>query len=461
MGSEPERVQPANIRGRFDAAQSFERSRSAARAQQRPQAESRLGFNPIIPSGNQRLTVSKCGHVKASPKKPLEPMLSTERRAVGLVALIAVLRMFGLFALLPILALYVAGLEGATPLLVGIAVGGHGLTQAGLQIPLGALSDRIGRLPVIVGGLLVFAAGSFLAAGSESIYGVISGRLLQGAGAISATLTAFLTDVTRPFVRTRAMAILGVGIGAAFLLALVAGPAIAAVGGARSLFVIAGVVAILAALLAFALPKPTGAPVTARGSLASAFRPQLLRLDLYVLLLHGMLTALFVGLPFLLSERLGLALGEHWQIYVIALLLSLIGTVPLILADDRQGKRGTVQIALLLLFIGACLLAFAANGRLLIVAGLAIFFAGFNFLEAGLPARLSLVAPSGARGASLGVFASAQFLGIFLGGLAGGALLSAGRPTDVLMAAAVLTGVWVVLHRWPRESQNVADSPEI
>lgn len=389
-------------------------------------------------------------------------MLPAERRAVGLVALIAVLRMFGLFALLPILALYVAGLEGATPLLVGIAVGGHGLTQAGLQIPLGALSDRIGRLPVIVGGLLVFAAGSLLAAGSESIHGVIAGRLLQGAGAISATLTAFLTDVTRPFVRTRAMAILGVGIGAAFLLALAAGPAIAAVGGARSLFVIAGVVAILAALLAFALPKPTGAIAPAnRSSLAAAFRPQLLRLDLYILLLHGMLTALFVGLPFLLTERLGLALSEHWTIYVVALLLSLVGTVPLIIADDRQGKRGTVQIALMLLFVGACLLAFAATGRVLIVAGLAIFFAGFNFLEAGLPARLSLVAPADARGASLGVFASAQFLGIFLGGLAGGALLSAGRPTDVLLAAAVMTGAWVVLHRWPREAQNVADSPEI
>ncbi len=389
-------------------------------------------------------------------------MLPAERRAVGLVALIAVLRMFGLFALLPVLALYAAGLDGATPLLVGIAVGGYGLTQAGLQIPMGALSDRIGRLPVIVGGLLVFAAGSLLAAGSESIQGVIAGRFLQGAGAISATLTAFLSDVTRPEVRTRSMAVLGIGIGTAFLLALIAGPAIAAVTGARTLFLVAAGVAVVAAVLALALPRPPqDAAPTERGPLAAAFRPELLRLDVYVLLLHALLTALFVALPFVLTNRLDLPLGAHWQVYVTALLLSLVGTIPLIIADDRRGKQSTLFVALLLLFVGVCLLTFAAASQALLAGALAIFFAGFNFLEAGLPARLSLLASAGARGASLGVFSSAQFLGAFLGGVGAGALLSAGRPTDVLLAAAALTGIWLAAHGWPRTARNVADSPEI
>ncbi|MEM7501555.1 MAG: MFS transporter [Pseudomonadota bacterium] len=389
-------------------------------------------------------------------------MLPSERRAVGLVALIAVLRMFGLFALLPVLALYAAGLDGATPLLVGVAVGGYGLTQAGLQVPMGALSDRIGRLPVIVGGLLIFAAGSLLAASSDTIQGVIAGRLLQGAGAISATLTALLSDVTRPAVRTRSMAVLGVGIGAAFLLALIAGPSIAAVTGTRALFVIAAAVAIVAALLALALPRPPADTAPARrGPLAAALRPELLRLDVYVLLLHALLTALFVALPFVLTDRLDLPLVDHWQVYVTALLLSLVGTVPLIIADDRRGKQGTILAALLLLFVGVCLLTFASVNQALVVGALAIFFAGFNFLEAGLPARLSLLASAGARGASLGVFSSAQFLGAFLGGVGAGVLLSAGRPTDVLLAAAVLTAIWLAAHGWPRATRNVADSPEI
>jgi hypothetical protein len=163
-------------------------------------------------------------------------MLPRERRAVGIIALIAICRMFGLFALLPVLSIFAAGLDGATPALIGIAVGGYGLTQAALQIPFGALSDRIGRVPVILLGLLLFAGGSILAGLSDSINGVIAGRFLQGAGAISATLTALLADATREEVRTRSMAIFGIGIGSSFLLALIAGPVIAAATGVRSLF---------------------------------------------------------------------------------------------------------------------------------------------------------------------------------------------------------------------------------
>ena len=190
-------------------------------------------------------------------------MRPEERRTVGIIALIAMIRMFGLFALLPVLSLYAADLRDATPLLIGLAVGAYGLTQAGLQIPLGALSDRIGRVPVIVIGLAIFAAGSVIAALSDSIHGVIAGRLLQGAGAISATLTALISDATRDEVRTRSMAVYGIGIGTAFMLAMVIGPLVAANFGVKSLFWMGAALSVFAALLLRQLPavaRPVSVP---------------------------------------------------------------------------------------------------------------------------------------------------------------------------------------------------------
>jgi MFS family permease len=382
-------------------------------------------------------------------------MLARERRAVGVVALIAVCRMFGLFALLPVLSLYVGDLEFATPLLIGLAVGGYGLTQALLQIPYGAVSDRIGRVPVILFGLFLFAAGSVIAAESTSIYGVIGGRLLQGAGAISATLSALLADATREEMRTRSMAILGMGIGSSFLLALIIGPVIAAAYGVRSLFWIAAVLALLAAALLMFLPPGIERPAERpERNIRQAFRPDLLRLDLYIFLLHVLLTASFVALPFLLRNQLDMPLGSHWQIYVGALVLSLLGTVPLVMADERQGKTANVGIAILLLLVGQLTLAFFGSTAGAVFAALAIFFAGFNFLEAGLPARLSIQAAGDIRGASLGVFSSAQFLGAFAGGLLGGLFIGGGNPSAVFLAGAILCALWLLLHR---VSQPVAE----
>ena len=205
-------------------------------------------------------------------------MLPVERRAVSVIALMAMCRMFGLFALLPVLAIYAADLQDATPALIGLAVGAYGLTQAVLQIPFGAISDRIGRVPVIVFGLALFAAGSILAAQSDSIYGVIAGRLLQGAGAISATLTALLADATREAVRTRTMAIFGIAIGSSFLLALIIGPVIAAASGVRSLFWLAAALAVVAALLLLLLPGGIERPAQRPDRrLSAAIRPDLLR----------------------------------------------------------------------------------------------------------------------------------------------------------------------------------------
>ena len=375
-------------------------------------------------------------------------MLPREKRAVGVIALIAVCRMFGLFALLPVLAIYAADLDYATPTLIGIAVGGYGLTQAALQIPFGALSDRLGRIPVIVFGLALFALGSILAGQSDSIYGVIAGRLLQGAGAISATLTALLADATREEMRTRSMAILGIGIGSSFLLALIIGPMIAAATGVRSLFYVAAGLAVFAGLLLALLPRGIHRPERSeRGRFRDAFRPDLLRLDAYIFLLHALLTASFVALPFLLRNNLEVALGSHWKIYIGALLSSLIGTVPLIIADERQGKQSTVLLAILLLTTGQLLLAFFGATVPLVFCALAIFFAGFNFLEAGLPARLSIRASGNLRGASLGVFSSAQFLGAFAGGLIGGRFLAGGNPSAVFLVCGILAAFWLAAHR--------------
>ena len=374
-------------------------------------------------------------------------MLPAEKQAVGVVTLIAMMRMFGLFALLPVLSLYAATLEGATPLLVGLAVGAYGLTQAGLQIPLGSLSDRIGRVPVIVGGLLVFAVGSAIAALGDTIWLVITGRLLQGAGAISATLTALIADATRIEVRTRSMAFIGVfGFGMSFLVALFMGPLIAAHFGVPALFWLAAALAVIAGVLLKGLPDGIERPAApASWDLAPALRPDLLRLDLYIFLLHAILTASFVALPFLLANTLEMAATDYWKMYGGALLVSLLGTVPLIIRDERQGKAVTIGIAVALIFAGELLLAFVGIAVWPVFLALVVFFAGFNFLEAGLPARLSVLADGEVRGASLGVFSSAQFFGAFIGGLIGGRYLAAGRPADVFFVCALLAAIWLAM----------------
>ncbi len=386
----------------------------------------------------------------------IAPMLGAEKRAVGVIALVAMLRMLGLFALLPVLSLYAASLAGQTPLLIGLAVGAYGLTQAGLQIPLGALSDKVGRVPVIVAGLTVFAIGSLVAVFSDTIYGVIAGRLLQGAGAISATLMALIADATRAEVRTRSMAFVGIGIGASFLVAMVVGPLLAASFGVRALFGLGVLVAVVAGLLLLLLPDDIEKPRTGTGrwDFRLALQADLLRLDFYIFMLHAILTASFVALPFLLSHSLELPITSHWKLYVGALLASLLSTIPLIIQDERQGKGRTIGMAVVLVLVGELLLTFAAFSPASVFAALALFFAGFNFLEAGLPARLSLLADEQSRGASLGVFSSAQFLGAFAGGMIGGRFLSGGNPGDVFFVCVLLASIWLALQGFGRFRSN-------
>ncbi len=384
-------------------------------------------------------------------EKPASIAMHTEeRRSVGVIALVAMIRMFGLFSLLPVLSLYAAGLEGATPLLIGLAVGAYGLTQAGFQVPLGALSDRVGRLPVIVGGLMVFAAGSVLAGVSESIYGVIGGRLLQGAGAISATLTALISDATRVEVRTRSMAVFGVGIGSSFMIAMVLGPVIAAHFGVPSLFWVAAALAVFAALLLNLLPDVPTPQARSSWSLLPALRGDLLQLDFFVFLLHAIMTATFVALPFLLTNRLGMPLAAHWKMYVGALVISLAITVPMIMRDHHRGRARLLGIAVMMVLVAQLALTFVGFSVWPVFLALVVYFAGFNFLEAGLPARLSVLADEDVRGASLGVFSSSQFLGAFVGGLIGGRFLGQGRPADVFFVCALMAGIWLALQGFGR-----------
>jgi len=384
-------------------------------------------------------------------EKPASIAMHTdERRTVSVLALIAMIRMFGLFTLLPVLSFYARDLEGASSMLIGLAVGAYGLTQAGLQIPLGALSDRIGRMPVIVGGLMVFAAGSVLAGMSDSIYGVIAGRLLQGAGAISATLTALITDATRPAVRTKSMAVFGIGIGTSFMIAMVAGPLIASQFGVRSLFWIAAVLAIVAALMLRLLPEIPMPAARRSWSMTPAFRADLLRIDFYVFLLHAIMTATFVALPFLLHDRLDLALTDHWKMYIGALLVSFGIAIPMIMSDHHQGRGRLIGLAVTLVVAAQLTLTFFSFSAVPVFVALVLYFGGFNFLEAGLPARLSVLADDEVRGASLGVFSSAQFFGAFVGGLIGGRFLGQGRPTDVFFVCALMGGIWLALQGFGR-----------
>ena len=377
-------------------------------------------------------------------------MDAKERRSVGVIALISMIRMFGLFALLPVLSLYAADLEHQTPLLIGMAVGAYGLTAAIFQVPLGALSDRIGRTPVIILGLGVFVAGSALAAMSDSIYGIIAGRLLQGAGAISATLSALIADSTRKEVRTRSMAIFGIGIGLSFMVAMVAGPLLAAAFGVRSLFWIAAGLAVVAAFLVKLLPDIPPVKKNESWNMLPALRPDLLRVDSYVFLLHTIMTATFVALPFLLTRRLGMAMTDQWKIYIGALLLSLVITVPMIMKDHRQGRGRLIGMAVTMILAAQLALSFLGVSVTPVFVALVVYFAGFNFLEAALPARLSVLAEDDVRGASLGVFSSAQFLGAFIGGLLGGHFLSQGRPGDVFFVCALLAGIWLALQGFGR-----------
>lgn len=391
-------------------------------------------------------------------------MNAVERRAVATLALVYALRMVGMFMVLPVLALYARDLPvPATDWQIGLAIGLYGLTQALLQIPLGWLSDRIGRRPVVLGGLAVFALGSFIAGQADTVDGLLLGRAVQGMGAVSAAVSAWIADATRPSVRTTAMAILGVGMGGAFILALVLGPLAAAWIGVDGIFHLTGIAAVMAMPLV-ALAVPVGEPQRApAGGLGRSLRDaELLRLNGGILILHAVMAALFVALPLALVDRLGLAAAAHWKLYLPVLLLSVLPVFPLIRHAERQGQvRRVFLMAVATLTLALSLLAAGLGSLPWLVAGLLLFFVAFNFLEGALPSLISRRAPPQHKGAALGVYASSQFIGGFAGGLMGGVALQFGGLSAVFAGAAALPVLWLVFAVGMAPSAAVDPPPHL
>lgn len=385
-----------------------------------------------------------------SHKPALKPMNALERRAVaGLTSIIA-LRLLGLFLILPVFALYAEGLTGHTPFLVGLALGIYGLTQALLQIPYGMASDRFGRKPVIALGLVVYAVGSVLAAVSDSILGVILGRALQGAGAISAAAIAAIADLTREDQRTKAMAVVGVTIGASFIVSLTAGPLLANLVGVSGIFWLTAAMAVGGVALLF-LWVPNPASETAHHEsrpLPAHFLevirdPRLLRLDLGVFFLHSVLTALFVVVPLALVQLVGLPASRHWQVYIPVMLASVLFMLPLIWLAERRGLLRQVFTLAVFTLLASQAILYAGHTLLAgIVVGLIAFFTAFNLLEALLPSLVSRAAPRKSRGTAIGVYSTFQFLGAFVGGASGGLLYGRYGLVMVFVFSATLLLIW-------------------
>jgi MFS family permease len=382
---------------------------------------------------------------------PRDGMNAAELRAsVGLAGIYG-LRMLGMFVILPVFAIYAEQLRGGANLtLVGVAIGAYGLTQAILQIPFGWLSDRYGRKPVIYCGLAIFALGSFGAASADSIYGVILGRVVQGAGAISAAVIAMTADLTREEHRTKAMALIGSTIGLTFALSLVVSPWLNQVIGVPGIFALTGGLSLLAVGVVYAVipDVPEDARIAAPAAPRFAqvwWDPQLARLNFGILALHAVLMALFIVVPLSLRDS-GLAVDHHWHVYLPVMLGSFALMLPAILIAERRGHVKTVFVgAISVLLLGQLSMPWLLDSSAKIVAFLLIFFTAFNVLEAMLPSLTSRLAPRGAKGTALGIYSSVQFLGTFIGAASGGFLYQHFGARGVFVFDALLLAAWLVL----------------
>jgi MFS family permease len=386
----------------------------------------------------------------------MQHLTALERRAAVSLALVFAFRMLGLFMLIPVFALYGTHLVGYSPLWVGLAIGAYGLTQAVLQIPMGWLSDRIGRKPVMLIGLTLFVIGSVVAALAESVYAVTAGRVLQGMGAISGAVLALAADVTREDQRPKVMAIIGATIGLSFTAAMVTGPAIAEHFGLSGIFWFTAFLATFGIVLVIAVvphapqSHTDGEALAKNGFVRTLMRhPELRRLNLGVLCLHLLLTAIFVALPAKLVQA-GQPAATHWQLYLPVLLAAFVLMVPLMMAAMRkQQEKGYFKVAILLLVASLSALAVASYSHQLtyaVAAGaLLIFFIGFNYLEASMPALVSRIAPAGQKGTAMGIYASAQFFGAFLGGAIGGAISGQFGLSAVFAMAIGIGLIWLII----------------
>ncbi|MFZ5555786.1 MAG: MFS transporter [Pseudomonadota bacterium] len=390
-------------------------------------------------------------------------LTAVERRATVGLSGVSGLRLLGMFIILPVFALYAERLPGGDNMaLVGLAIGIYGLTQALFQLPFGWVSDRIGRKPVIYAGLALLALGSVVAAMADNIYWIIVGRVLQGAGAISAAVVALLADLTRDEHRTQAMAVLGITIGVAFMVSLVAAPILDRFIGVPGIFALTGALALGAMLVvAFVVPDPErtafhpDAEANAAMLAAVVRDPDLLRLDIGVFVLHTVLTALWVVVPLQL-RNVGLPSEHHWWVYLPVMVVSVALIVPAIIYAERRARLKPVFLtAIAVLAAGEAVLFQGGASLPWLVLGLLGFFVGFNLLEAMLPSLISKMAPVRAKGTAIGIYSSVQFLGTFVGGVAGGWLSQHYGGYAVFAFCVILLLAWLVLASVMRPPPSV------
>ncbi|GIZ53446.1 MFS transporter [Noviherbaspirillum aridicola] len=361
--------------------------------------------------------------------------------------------MLGMFLILPVFSVHARSMPGGeSATLVGLALGIYGLTQSFGQIPYGMASDKYGRKPVIVIGLLLFALGSFIAAVAETLPWVIAGRAIQGAGAISAAVTAFIADSTREEHRTKAMAMVGGSIGLTFAFSLIAAPAMYAAIGMGGIFALTGVLSLLAILVViYVVPPAPQVIATSRVPFSEILRnPELMRLNFGVFALHMTQMAMFVVVPSALVQYAGLPVAAHWKVYLPVVLASFALMLPPVFAGERHGKMKQVFVGAvaLMLLVQLGLAAFLGAGSLhwsLLVALLLAFFVAFNILEACQPSLVSRIAPPAGKGSALGVYNTLQALGLFCGGAVGGWLQQHAGAASVFVLGAVLTIAWLII----------------
>lgn len=380
-------------------------------------------------------------------------MNSLERRSVAALASVYAMRMLGLFMVMPVFVLLGDDLEGATPALIGLAIGIYGLGQAVLQIPFGMLSDRFGRKRMIYIGLALFAMGSLLAASADSIYVVIAGRILQGAGAIASVLMALLSDLTREEERTKAMATVGVSIGLSFSLSLVVGPLLGSAFGLAGIFyVTAGLAVVAMVIVSRLVPTPHQHTVSAdnqpaRKMLAKVLAdPRLLRLDFGIFALHLVLTAVFLIFPTLLQDQFGLPSSSHWWFYLTVMVTSFFAMIPFIIIGEKKRKMKPVLCgAIVMLTLSTAAVGYLSQALITAWVVLFFFFMAFNLLEASLPSLVSKESPAAAKGTAMGVYSTSQFFGAFLGGALGGILLQQAGLQGVIWLMVGVLVLWLLI----------------
>ncbi|WP_348525083.1 MFS transporter [Marinicella meishanensis] len=387
-------------------------------------------------------------------------MNSLEKKSAWAIAFMIALRMYGLFLILPVFAIYAAEVPGTTPVLMGLAIGVYGLTQALLQIPMGFMSDLWGRKKIMTLGLGLFIIGSVMAAMATDIYWIIAGRLVQGMGAIAATGLALVADVSRPEQRGKMMAVIGSSIGLSFMLAFITGPILAQMVGLSGLFWLTAGLALLALFVLLWVveepPKRQARDYRFQEMLHCVRQKELLWMDVAVFALHASMTALFLVVPLVLVQQFDLALESHWQLYLPVLLLSLAIMLPLIIGQEKLNMHWPFMTAgFMLLGISLLLINMTPEWLWLMAACLVLYFGLFNYLEAAMPSALSRMADEQYRGAAMGVFATSEFLGAFVGGAIGGYILGF-NPAWVLPFMALLlllvslVGMWLLFSRRQR-----------